>query len=198
MAQDWDPPAAGDTIFTSLAPLLAMLESVKSCFIDTALPTTNLVGGMIAIETTTGTVCRRNAANSAWTVVAILDERFGGLDLYAAKVKAMTSDAEATNMIRTHIDVEDRGATMDAASRRVLDVWVGTTDMGLPSATGNTVTFNKGTILQTITANAHYRVISDVGGEIEIDLTVAGAATRYVMASLPNAPVASLLCTFAA
>jgi hypothetical protein len=197
MAQDWDPPAAGDTIFSSLAPLLAMLETLKSCYIGATLPTVDLVGGMIAIETTNGTVNRRNAANSAWVVIGILDQRFCGLDIYAAKIKTMTSDAEASDMIRTHIDVEDRGATQDSASRRVLDVWVGTADMGLPSATGNTVTFNKGTILETVTANAHYRVLSDSGGEIEIDLTVSGVATRYVMASLANAPVISKLCTFA-
>lgn len=197
MSQNWTALLDTHELFESRAYIQNMLDSLKTMFLGSSLPASDTEPGQMAVETTGNTINQRNAADSAWVEVGKFGERYWGLAIYAAKLKTMTADAEATNMIRSHIDVEDRGGTQDTSNQRLLDVWVSDSDLGAPSATGNTVVFNKGTIIQTVLANAHYRVLSDASGEIEIDLTVSGAATRYVMACLPNAPVRSLVNTFA-
>jgi len=84
------------------------------------------------------------------------------------------------------------------AQRMAVRVWVATSEYGAPSATGNTVAIDTGTILQTITANAFYDLISDATGKVEVGITVAGAATRYVMAELDGRIYSSGEITWAA
>lgn len=80
---------------------------------------------------------------------------------------------------------DKRTLTIQGGShRQVVDVWIATADYGAPSATGNTVAIDTGTILETITANAHYRVISDATGKVDVGITISGAATRYILAQV--------------
>jgi len=60
------------------------------------------------------------------------------------------------------------------------------------------VAIDTGTILQTITADAFYDLISDATGNIEVGITVAGAATRYVMAEIDGRIYSSGEITWAA
>ena len=85
-----------------------------------------------------------------------------------------------------------------ASARQIARVWIATTDYGVPDATGNTVSVDTGTIYETETANAAYKVISDATGAIKLGITVAGAATRYVMAEIDGRIYSSGLITWAA
>ncbi len=92
----------------------------------------------------------------------------------------VSAGAEATNVRRITLQVIDR-ANRDAVGRWVVLVWLTPTSGGDPSATGNTVAAVAGTtVLQEITADAAYRLITDENGQAQIDVTVSGAATRYV------------------
>lgn len=63
--------------------------------------------------------------------------------------------------------------------RFILMLWLATSSAGAPSGAGNTVAFTTGTVLQTILANGAYLVLTDANGLAALDLTIAGAATRY-------------------
>lgn len=92
----------------------------------------------------------------------------------------VSAGVEATNVRRITIQVVDR-LKRDAGGRWVITVWLAATSGGAPSATGNTVAAVSGTtILSTITANAAYRLITDANGQAQIDVTISGAASRYV------------------
>jgi len=62
-----------------------------------------------------------------------------------------------------------------------LRVWIATSDYGAPNASGNTVAVSTGTTLREITANADYEIITGASGTAAIDVTVSGAASRYIM-----------------
>lgn len=92
----------------------------------------------------------------------------------------VSAGSEALNIRRLTLQVIDR-AKRDAPGQWVLLVWLSPTSGGAPSATGNTVSVVAGTgTLQTITANAAYRLITDANGRAQIDVEISGAATRYV------------------
>lgn len=82
--------------------------------------------------------------------------------------------------------------------RQAVRVWISESDYGAPSATGNTVTIAAGTTLRTITANADYEVISDAAGKVDVDITISGAASRYVMAEVDGRIYSSGEVTWAA
>ncbi len=70
-------------------------------------------------------------------------------------------------------------------------VWIATSDFGAPSATGNTVALTTGTQLRELTANADYEFISDGSGQVVFDLTITGAATRYILAEVDGRIISS-------
>lgn len=105
----------------------------------------------------------------------------------------VTSDPEGTfapNSIRFTVTVTDRTAQR-WGGRWLVRVYVTDSENGAPSATGNTVTFNSGTVIQTLTPNAVYEVLTDEGGRCEMDVVVSGAASRYVYAAVLGRPVGS-------
>lgn len=91
----------------------------------------------------------------------------------------VTAGAEGTNKRRITLQAKDR-VNNPWKERFVCEFWLATASGGSPSATGNTYALVTGTLLQAVTANAHYRVLSDANGVVAFDLTIAGAATRYV------------------
>ena len=98
-----------------------------------------------------------------------------------AEVK-VTAAAEATNARRITLQVIDR-LKKTFPGRWLIDVFVTGSSGGNPSATGNTVSWVTGFPL-TVTANAWYRVITDSTGLAVFDLTISGAATRYVCSTI--------------
>lgn len=96
---------------------------------------------------------------------------------------SITAGAENADVRRITIQACD-AANNDLAERLLIRLWVATSDFGAPNATGNTYALVTGTAYATETANAAYKVISDANGKVEFDLTIAGAATRYVMAEI--------------
>lgn len=92
----------------------------------------------------------------------------------------VSAGAEATNIRRVTIQVMDR-LKRDVPGRWVILVYLSPTSGGAPSSTGNTVAAVTGTtVLQTVTANAAYRLLTDENGQAQIDVTISGAASRFV------------------
>lgn len=67
------------------------------------------------------------------------------------------------------------------SARFLLLVWLSTSDGGDPGGT-QTVAFTSGTVLETITANQEYRVLTTTAGAAGFDLTLPGTGTRYAEA----------------
>lgn len=101
------------------------------------------------------------------------------------KVTAATED---TNVRRITVQVRDR-LLEPWEDRWLVTVYLTATTGGDPSATGNTVAFVAGTVFQTVTANAAYVVLSDENGRVVFDLTIAGAASRFVCTSVAGGRV---------
>lgn len=92
----------------------------------------------------------------------------------------VTAAAESADKRRISIQVIDR-LKRDATGRWVVLVWLAATSGADPDDTGNTVAIVTGTgTLQEITANAAYLLITDSTGLAQIDLTISGAASRFV------------------
>ncbi len=85
-----------------------------------------------------------------------------------------------------------RAITISGGSwRSRVRVWIAASDFGAPSATGNTVALTTGTQLRALTANADYEFISDGSGQVVFDLTITGAATRYILAEVDGRIISS-------
>jgi len=95
----------------------------------------------------------------------------------------ITAGAEAADVRTITVQARDF-SNNNLAERLLVRVWIGTADYGAPSAAGNTVAVSTGTTYETETANAAYKVISDANGTVAIDVTISGAASRYVMAEI--------------
>lgn len=105
--------------------------------------------------------------------------------------------AEVSNVITIGIQLRDRHKR-PVVGRWPIDLWVTTAEDGAPSATGNTVAVTTGTTMQVYTANAAYRILTDETGLAAITVTIAGAATRYIYATIGGEAFASPELTWAA
>ncbi len=119
-----------------------------------------------------------------------ITDRRGSLFVRPTDGLAVTAGTETAD----EITITVQGAT----ARQIARVWVAAADFGAPDATGNTVSIDTGTIYETETANAAYKVISDATGAIALGITVTGAATRYVMAEIDGQIYSSGVVTWAA
>lgn len=80
---------------------------------------------------------------------------------------------EVSNSIQTTIRTE-------LSTYSVLDLWLADTyGSGLTSLAPPAVTFNTGTVLQTVVANKHFRVISSSTGVIDVTVSYAGVRDWY-------------------
>lgn len=91
---------------------------------------------------------------------------------------AATAGAEVANVRRFTLQVESRRGRA-RSGRFVVAVWMSTTDGGGPSG-AQTVATVAGTVLVTITANQSWLFMTDASGKIQLDVMIAGAATRYL------------------
>lgn len=109
-------------------------------------------------------------------------------------------DEDGANKRTITIDPRD-AAGSDIAERFLIRVWISIADYSTPSAAGNTVAVEAGTVYETETANAAYKIISTPvidGNNIQIGITIAGAATRYIMAEIDGRIYSSGAVTWAA
>lgn len=120
----------------------------------------------------------------------IVDYR-GRAFLKAVGIPTVTAGAEAANV---------RLITVTGlVARQLVRVWLATADFGAPSATDNTVAVVTGTQIRELTANADYEIMSDANGVASINVTIAGAASRYAIAVVSgHPPVSSGEITWAA
>ena len=109
----------------------------------------------------------------------------------------ITAAAEAADVRAITVQVTDAAGVANA-NRFLARVWIAATAYAVPDATGNTVAVTTGTIIETKTAHADYVVLTDAAGKVVFNLTVAGAATRYVMVEIDGRVYASAAITFAA
>ncbi len=109
----------------------------------------------------------------------------------------ITVGAESGDDRQITVQVRDAGGN-DLVRRVLVRLWIATSNYGPPDAAGNTVTVDTGTTVQTISANAHYLVESDADGQVQLTLTVSGAASRYVLAELDGAVYSSGEITYSA
>lgn len=76
MTQSFDPPASSDSLSVSHAKIVNALESLRDCFTGASAPGASIrAAGMLWHDTTTSTLKIRNAADSAWIVLANLADQ---------------------------------------------------------------------------------------------------------------------------
>ena len=95
----------------------------------------------------------------------------------------ITAAAESGDDRQITFQARDAGNN-NLAQRVLVRLWIATSDYGAPSAAGNTVALDTGTIIETVTANAYYLIESDAAGKVQVTVTVAGAASRYILAEI--------------
>lgn len=115
------------------------------------------------------------------------------------QLATITKEAEGTpgaNDIRFTIQVQD-GQGNSLSGRFFVDVWIATSDLGAAAAIAS-FTCTTGTVIQTVLANGHLRILTDANGTIKVVANPgAGVFTEYVMAALGGAAVKSLSGTWA-
>jgi hypothetical protein len=101
----------------------------------------------------------------------------------ATLATTFTTGSETAGQRVVSLQVKD--ALGNNASQRVkVRLWLATGDYGAPDATGNTVAVTGGAVLQQVIANADYELITDSSGACAVGVTIAGAASRYVLAEI--------------
>lgn len=99
---------------------------------------------------------------------------------------SVTADAEgatAANTRRFTLRVKDR-VRENWHRRWLVSFYLSPTASGAPDATGNTVALVTGTLSRTVLANGWYEVLTDATGLVVFDVTIAGAAARFVTAGV--------------
>jgi hypothetical protein len=119
-------------------------------------------------------------------------------DLRSAVPSVAISAGDESGDTRTVTMQLTDAAGDDLAARAKLRVWLAETEFAPPSATGNALAVTGGTVLRELTANADYELLTAADGSAGIDVTVTGAASRYVMAEVDGRVVSSGELTWSA
>jgi hypothetical protein len=96
----------------------------------------------------------------------------------------ITAGDEAANVRRITIQIVNRRREA-MAGRFPVDVLIATTQSGTPSNSQTTAVV-AGTLGDTYINNAWLKLLTDADGKIQLDVTIAGAATRWVTAAIPG------------
>jgi hypothetical protein len=102
----------------------------------------------------------------------------------------ITATPEALDTRQYTIQAVNR-ARADVRVRVPMLVIISTTDDGPPGGV-QTVTIVDGTLLSTFSPNQCFLILADATGKITLDVTVTGAATRFVRAlplGIPTGPI---------
>jgi hypothetical protein len=91
----------------------------------------------------------------------------------------VTAGVEAANVRRITVQVVDR-LKRPWPARWLVWVFLTATAAGDPSGTGNTVAFISGAVQMTALIGGLWFVQADADGQIVFDVTIAGAASRFV------------------
>ncbi len=112
---------------------------------------------------------------------------------------SISAGAEDGGSKRTiSVQVKDLAGN-NLAGRKLIRIWItAAADYGAPNAAGNTVAVETGTEIQEVLADAHILLETDATGLAEIGLTVAGAATRYIMGDIGISQVSTGAVAWAA
>lgn len=94
---------------------------------------------------------------------------------------AMSVGDEVGDTRTITVQVRDAGGD-DLPGRFRVRLWIAPTEFAAPDASGNAVAVSTGAQLRELTADADCELITDADGAAAVDLTVAGAASRYVHA----------------
>lgn len=105
----------------------------------------------------------------------------GMFDRYPLEA-AITFGAETADVRRCTVQVQDR-RNRSAIGPFKVEVWVSTAATGAPGGS-QTVSFVTGTVVDTVTANVRYVVLTSATGLIEFDIEVTGAGSRTVYAEI--------------
>lgn len=97
-----------------------------------------------------------------------------------ARIEA--GDEDGSSVRRFTVQVVDR-LTNPVRDRFPVRFTVGTADTGAPAGT-QTVSVVTGATVQTVAANQCIDLMTDAAGLAEVDVTVTGAGTRYVRATI--------------
>lgn len=94
------------------------------------------------------------------------------------------ASGEVSNVINVNLQVTDRLKQI-WEGRWPLLVWVTPTPDGDPDPTGNTVGIvSPGATFASLIPGAAYLMLTGPQGQLPLQITVAGAATRYIYASM--------------
>jgi hypothetical protein len=96
----------------------------------------------------------------------------------------VTAAAEAANVRRVTVQVIDRNG-ISRSGRHSLLLWITDTAGGMPVTT-QTVALVSGDAIMTIDVDGTYEIITDSDGKVVFDVTIAGAATRYIETAVRN------------
>lgn len=98
----------------------------------------------------------------------------------------ITAAAEAANVRTFTLQLVDR-ARKDVHMVAPVKFWISTTDGGPPSG-AQTVAITAGTTWLAAIANQAYEALTDTTGKITVQVTVVGAASRFVQAAVSGIP----------
>jgi hypothetical protein len=185
---------------TSFIPL-ARVDAASGML--TISPRTNLV--RFGAPQLAASVAGEGLSYSAGTLAVATDDASiesssGMLQVKAAGVTpTMLADSIAESIALVDITIGDEGVPgannrvigvqlLDArgdalAARGLVRVWLATSDFGAPSASGHSVSLTVGAVINTELADGAYVIATDSSGAVELVVTAAGDATRYIMAS---------------
>jgi hypothetical protein len=162
------------TKFNAVVDAVETLEDIP--YEGAALDAAEIIVGN-AENIATAVAMSGDATISNAGVVSLREEVVGAL-----RYLPTVDEAAQTVTLRGDAEVQVTDLDGDPIEEAALvRVWISATDLGAPSATNNTVAVEDGVIIQAVTANAHYLVLTDATGAAEIRVTVSGAGDRYVM-----------------
>jgi hypothetical protein len=117
----------------------------------------------------------------------------------------MSSPTDLLALVRSHFDTPIALPSVSAAEEKtdartitlqvvdrlrkpwkglwLVELYLATTATGEPGGT-QTVAFSTGNVTETIRPNQHWRVQTDTLGRIVFDVTITGAASRFVIATV--------------
>jgi hypothetical protein len=120
-----------------------------------------------ALRIKDGGVTAAKLASPLASLVPMLSLSVGPEDSPAADDRIITVQAQ-----------DARGVNL--AERFLMRIWIGTTQYGAPSGSGQTLAVTTGTVV----INGGVRVITDSAGVAAVKINVAAVATRYIMADV--------------